>query len=430
MHLIKDLAQYIDKEVTLKGWLNNKRSSGSIAFLELRDGTGFVQCVASKKEIFEDVWNEIEKLTQESSLEVSGIVTKHPKKEDVFELQVKEVKLVSLAVDYPITPKEHGPEFLSDHRHLWLRSKRQWAILRIRDVITFAIHEYLHQEGFTKTDSPIFTPNACEGGATLFGVDYFDLGTAYLSQSGQLYLEATIGSLGRTYDFGPVFRNEKSTTKRHLNEFWMMDAEAAFVEHEGNLAIQEGLIKHIIKKCLEECKVELEVLERDIIPLQKVVDKPFIRLTYSETIKKLNELGSDINYGEDLGNDDEGLLTQNSEVPIFIEKWPKKIKPFYMKINPENSEQVLNDDLIGIEDAGELIGGSQREDDYNLLLERVKAEGLKEEDYAWYLDLRKYGSVPHSGFGVGLERMVMWVSGAKHIRECIPFPRRVNRLKP
>jgi len=430
MYLIKDLAQHVGQEVTLKGWLQNQRSSGSIAFLEIRDGSGFIQAVVSKDEVAADIWGIVEKITQESSLEVTGTVSKHPKKDNEFELQVKEVKLIHLSADYPITKKEHGPEFLSDHRHLWLRSKRQWAILRIRDVITFAIHEYLHQEGFVKTDSPIFTPSACEGGATLFGVEYFDLGTAYLSQSGQLYLEATIGSLGRTYDFGPVFRNEKSTTKRHLNEFWMMDAEAAFVDHEANLQIQEGLIKYVIKKCLEECKVELEVLERDMSPLQKVVDKPFIRLTYEETIKKLNELGSDIKFGEDLGNDDEGMLTKDSEVPVFIQKWPKNIKPFYMKIDPDNPEQVLNDDLIGIEDSGEIIGGSQREDDYDLLLERVKAEGLPEEDYAWYLDLRKYGSVPHSGFGVGLERMVMWVSGAEHIRECIPFPRRVNRLKP
>ena len=427
---INEASQNVGKEIEVKGWLNNKRSSGSIAFLELRDGTGFIQAVAVKNDLEEVIWNEIEKVTQESSLKVLGTITEHPKKPGVFELQVKSTKIVQLSEEYPITKKEHGPEFLLDNRHLWLRSKRQWAILRIRDVIMLAIEEYLHEQNFVRFDSPIFTPNACEGTTTLFAVPYFDLGSAYLSQSGQLYLEAGIGSLGRCYDFGPVFRAEKSTTKRHLTEFWMMDAEAAFVEHNENLSLQEGLVKHIIKSCLEKCKTELEVLERNVEPLQKVVENSFTRYTYDEAIKKLNELGSDIKHGEDLGNDDEGLLTKDSDVPVFIEKWPKSIKPFYMKIDPESDTRVLNDDLIAIEGAGEIIGGSQREDSYELLLERIKHEGLNEEDYSWYLDTRKYGSNPHSGFGIGLERMVMWISGAEHIRECIPSPRRVNRLKP
>ena len=258
---------------------------------------------------------------------------------------------------------------------------------------------------------------------------YFDLGTAYLSQSGQLYIEAAIASVGRCYDFGPVFRAEKSKTKRHLTEFWMMDAEAAFVEHEENLKIQEGLVRYIIRYCLNNCQEELRILERNTEPLEKA-DNPFTRYTYDEAIKKLNELGSDIKYGEDLGNDDEGILTKDSEVPVFIEKWPKSIKPFYMKRDSVNPDLVLNDDLIAIEGAGEIIGGSQREDDYDLLLSRIKAEGLNIEDYQWYLDLRKYGSVPHAGFGIGLERMVRWVTGVEHIRECIPFPRTIGRLKP
>ena len=427
---IKDLSQHVDNEVTLKGWLNNKRSSGKIAFLEIRDGSGYVQAVASTSDVSTEVWEEIEKATQESSLEVVGKVVKHPKQEGVYELQVSSFKLFSLAEEYPISKKDHGPEFLSDNRHLWLRSKRQWAILRVRDVIISAVNEYFHKESFVKFDSPILTPNACEGTTTLFGVPYFDQGEAFLSQSGQLYLEAGIMSLGKCYDFGPVFRAEKSTTKRHLTEFWMMDAEAAFMEHDENVKTQEGLVKYVVSKCLEECGEEFKTLERDLEPLKKVIEKPFTRLTYKETIEKLNELGSDIKFGEDLGNDDEGILTKDSDVPIFIEKWPKNIKPFYMKIDPTDETRVLNNDLIGIEGAGELIGGSQREDDYEILLSRIKEDGLDEKEYEWYTDLRKYGSVPHSGFGLGIERMVMWLSGAEHIRECIPFPRRVNRLKP
>ncbi|MBU1613398.1 asparagine--tRNA ligase [Patescibacteria group bacterium] len=368
-------------------------------------------------------------MTQESSVEVAGKVAKHPKKENVYELQVSEIKILQATVDYPIALKDHGPDFLMDNRHLWLRSKKQWAILRVRDAVTLAINEYLHQENFVRTDSPIFTPTACEGTTTLFPVPYFDLGTAFLAQSGQLYIEAAIMSVGRCYDFGPVFRAEKSKTKRHLTEFWMMDAEAAFVEHDESLKIQEGLVRHIIRYCLENCKEELAILERDVEKL-KNADAPFKRYTYDEAIKKLNELGSDIKYGEDLGNDDEGLLTRDSEVPVFIEKWPKSIKPFYMKRDPENADRVLNDDLIATDGGGEIIGGSQREDDYGLLLERIKAEGLSVEDYQWYLDLRKFGSVPHSGFGFGLERAVRWVAGAEHIRECIPFPRTIGRLKP
>ncbi|MBP7805226.1 MAG: asparagine--tRNA ligase [Candidatus Pacebacteria bacterium] len=427
---IKNLSTSVGQEVTLSGWLGNIRSSGSIAFLELRDGTGFVQAVAAKNAVDENTWKAIESLTLESSLHITGTVSKHPKQEGVFEIQAKTVEVVQVAGEYPIAKKEHGPDFLLEHRHLWLRSRRQWAILRVRDCVETAINEYLHMEQFVRLDSPIFTPNACEGTTTLFPVEYFDEGKAYLSQSGQLYIEAAIASVGKCYDFGPVFRAEKSVTKRHLTEFWMMDAEAAFADHEQNLKTQEGLVKHIIKKCLAECQEELKVLERDTAKLQAVVDKPFTRYTYDEAIVKLNQMGSDIKHGEDLGNDDEGLLTKDSEVPVFIEKWPKTIKPFYMKIDPTNENRVFNDDLIATEGAGEIIGGSQREDNYDLLLERIRAEGLPEKEYEWYLDLRKYGAVPHAGFGMGVERMVRWVSGVEHIRECIPFPRLVNRLRP
>lgn len=427
--LSRNLDKFVGQQVAIQGWLYNKRSSGSIAFLEIRDGYGWLNAVVSKEQVSEEIWSAVEQLTQESSLSVEGVVSKHPKKQNHFEIQVTTIKIVQLAEEYPISKKEHGPDFLMDQRHLWLRSKRQWAILHIRDAVIHAINEYLHKEGFIKVDSPIFTPNACEGTTTLFPVPYFDLGTAYLSQSGQLYIEAAIASVGRCYDFGPVFRAEKSKTKRHLTEFWMMDAEAAFVEHEENLQIQEGLVRYILRYCLESCQEELAILERDIEKL-KQADNPFVRYTYDQAIKKLHELGSDIKHGEDLGNDDEGLLTKDSPVPIFIEKWPKNIKPFYMKRDAQNENVVLNDDLIATEGAGELIGGSQREDDINLLLQRIKDEGLNIDDYQWYLDLRRYGSVPHSGFGIGLERAVRWITGVEHIRECIPFPRTIGRLKP
>ena len=427
---IKDIANFVGQEVEIKGWLYNKRSSGSIAFLELRDGTGFAQGVVAKDSVSETVWKNAESLTQESSLIVKGSVSKHPKKAGVYELQIIDIKVAQIAQEYPITKKEHGPEFLLDNRHLWLRSKRQWAIQRARDVVIQAIYDYFHNTGFIKIDTPIITPNACEGATTLFGIDYFDEGRVFLSQSGQLYLEAAIMSVGRGFDFGPTFRAEKSKTKRHLAEFWMMDAEAAFVEHSENMDIQEAMIKFIVTACLSKCREELLILERNPAPLQKLLDLPFTRLTYTEAIDKLRSLGSDIKFGEDLGNDDEGLLTQDSAVPVFIHKWPKFIKPFYMKQDPDNKDLVLNDDLIGIEGAGEMIGGSQREDDYNILKAKIDAEGLKGLEYQWYLDLRKYGSVPHSGFGLGLERAVGWICGVQHIRETIPFPRLINRVRP
>ncbi|MCX6779136.1 MAG: asparagine--tRNA ligase [Candidatus Magasanikbacteria bacterium] len=427
--LVKDLNKLVNKEAEIKGWVFNLRSSGSLYFLQIRDGSGFVQAIVNKESVASEVWEQCQKITLETSVVLQGVVTEHPKKIGEYELQVTGLKLIHIAEEYPIGKKEHGPDFLMEWRHLWLRSPKQWAILRVRDAIILAINEFLHQQNFIKVDSPVFTPNACEGTTTLFAVPYFDLGNAFLSQSGQLYIEAAISSVGRCYDFGPVFRAEKSKTKRHLTEFWMMDAEGAFIEHEENLRLQEDLVRYIIRYCLTNCQKELAILERDTQKLQQA-DAPFVRLSYDVAIKKLKELGSDIQYGDDLGNDDEGLLTKDSAVPVFIEKWPKSIKPFYMKRDSSNPDLVLNDDLIATEGAGELIGGSQREDDYNLLLERIKAEGLKVEDYEWYLDMRKYGSVPHSGFGIGLERTVRWITGVEHIRECIPFPRMITRLKP
>lgn len=427
---ISEMKEFVGKDVMIQGWLYNFRSSGSLKFLQVRDGSGFIQAVLVKDEVAEDVWNASEGISLECSMRLSGEVSEHPKKPGVYELQVRGVEIVGGSEEFPIGKKEHGPDFLLSQRHLWVRSQSQWAILRLRDRIMMAMHEYLHQEGFIKTDSPIFTPNACEGTTDLFAVDYFDQGEAYLSQSGQLYLEAMIASVGRCYDFGPVFRAEKSVTRRHLTEFWMMDAEAAFVEHDENMDIQEGLVKYVVAQCLEHCGKEFEILERDVEPLKKIVEMPFTRLTYDEAIKVLHENGSDIEHGEDLGNDDEGLLTRNSDVPVFIHKWPKEIKPFYMKVDPENPSLALNSDLIATEGGGEIAGGSERAVDYESLREKIKEEGLNLDDFEWYLDARKYGSVPHSGFGFGLERLVRWISGTKHIRECIPFPRMVNRVRP
>lgn len=427
---ISQAGDHVNKEVTIQGWMYNKRGGKGIYFLQLRDGSGFMQGIVVENETDAETFKKAEKLTMESSCKITGEITAHPKYDGVFELQVSSIEIVNLCEDeYPISKKEHGPDFLLDNRHLWLRSPKQWAIQRVRDTVIQAVYDFFHQNGYIKIDTPIITKNACEGATTLFQMEYFDEGTAYLSQSGQLYLEAAIMSVGRGFDFGPTFRAEKSKTRRHLTEFWMMDAEAAFMEHYESMEEQENLITFIVTRCLEKCGKELEILERDTTPLKKI-KPPFIRLTYTETIKKLNELGSDIKFGDDLGNDDEELLTKNSEVPVFVNKWPKEMKPFYMKTDPENSDIVLNNDLIATENGGEIIGGSQREDDYKTLKSSIEKEGLTGPEYQWYLDLRKYGSVPHSGYGLGIERVTRWICGVHHIRETIPFPRTIGRIRP
>ncbi|HBZ36438.1 MAG TPA: asparagine--tRNA ligase [Candidatus Veblenbacteria bacterium] len=422
-----ELVKHEGQEVTLKGWVANLRSSGKIWFLEFRDGAGFVQVIVDAAEVDKDSLKTVEVLTIESSAIITGTVAKHPKK-DEYEIKAKSVKLVAPSPEYPIGKKEHGPDFLLDNRHLWLRSSRQWAIQRIRNTIINTIYSHLNNNGFIKIDAPILTPTSCEGTTTLFSIDYFGE-PAYLTQSGQLYIEAAIFSHGRVFDFGPVFRAEKSKTRRHLTEFWMMDAEAAFVEHEENLKIQENLIATIVKAVLVNNKKELEILERDTTILQRVAP-PFYRLTHKEAIAKLRERGSDIKDMDDLGADDETLLTELYDKPIFVEKYPAAVKAFYMKRDPADPKRVLNADLLAPEGYGEIIGGSQREDDYDALLARMKEEKLNIADFQWYLDLRKYGSVPHSGFGVGLERLVAWICGLKHVRESIPFPRLLNRLRP
>ncbi len=426
---IKDIANYKDREVLLKGWVYNFRSSGSIAFLQFRDGSGFIQAIVSKDDVPLEVWENVGKITMESSVELSGRVSQHPKKEDVFELQVSDIKILQIAEEYPISKKEHGPDFLLDNRHLWLRSPKQWAIQRVRNTIINATYEYFNANAFIKIDSPILTPTSCEGTTELFEINYFDEQKAYLSQTGQLYIEAAIMSHGRVFDFGPVFRAEKSKTRRHLTEFWMMDAEAAFVDHKENMKMQEELVSYIVKTVLERNKKELEILERDIEALKKV-KAPFYRMTHKEAVAKLREMGSDIKEDEDLGADDETMLTEKYDKPIFVEKYPAKIKAFYMKPDPEDASRVLCADLLAPEGFGEVIGGSQRIDDYDLLLKKLKEFNLPVEPFQWYLDLRKYGSVEHSGFGFGLERLTGWICGVRHVRETIPFPRMINRLNP
>lgn len=427
---IANLKHHVGEEVTIRGWMFNKRGNGKLYFLQLRDGSGITQGVVVASEVDPATAENAEKLTAESSVKVTGVVNKHPKQEGVYELGVKKIDIVHLNADeYPISKKDHGIDFLLDNRHLWLRSSKQWAIQRVRNTIINATYEYLNHSGFIKIDAPILTPNACEGTTELFEINYFDEGKAYLSQSGQLYIEAAIYSVGKCFDFGPVFRAEKSKTRRHLTEFWMMDAEAAFAEHEDNIKTQEELVCHIVKKVLEDNLTELAILERNIEPLKKI-QAPFIRKTHEEVVKELREMGSDIEPNHDLGGDDETMLTQKYDKPIFVEKYPAEVKAFYMKRDPKDPARVLCADLLAPEGYGEIIGGSQREDDYDTLLKRIEGHKLPVKEFQWYLDLRKFGSVPHSGFGYGLERLVTWICGLEHIRSSIPFPRTIYRLTP
>ena len=428
--LVRDIAKYSGQEVLLKGWCHNFRSSGSIFFLQFRDGSGRLQAVISKKEVSEETWNACQSLSIEASVEIEGLVKAEPRSPSGFEIGAKAVRVVALPTEeFPIGKKEHGPEFLMDMRHLWLRSSRQEAVMRVRDEIAFAMREFMKDRGFTLTDSPIFTPNAVEGTTDLFEVKYFD-DKAYLSQSGQLYLEATSAALGKTYCFGPTFRSEKSKTRRHLTEFWMLEAEAAYMDYEQNMQLQEDMVVHVVKKVLANRREDLKTLERDAAPLEKVAEGGFPRITHAEAVAKLRELGSDIKEGDDLGADDETLLTQQYDKPIFVHHYPVEIKAFYMKPDPSDPTRVLNDDMLAPEGYGEIIGGSQRIDDLALLEQRIKDHGLPKEAFEWYLDIRRYGSVPHSGFGIGLERTVAWICKLPHVRETIPFARLLNRLKP
>lgn len=426
---INNVATYEGQEVTIGAWLENKRSSGRIVFLQLRDGTGFMQAVVVKNDVSEETFQLARGMGQETSMYITGKIVKDDRSHFGYEMQVSHIEVIQESVDYPITPKEHGIEFLMDHRHLWLRSRRQHAIMKIRNELIKATYEYFYNNGFVKVDPPILTAASAEGTTELFHTKYFDE-DAYLSQSGQLYLEAAAMALGRVFSFGPTFRAEKSHTRRHLIEFWMIEPEMAFVEHEESLQIQEEYVRYIVTSVLENCQLELNILERNTTLLE-AVKEPFARMTYDDAIEWLQGEGfTDIKWGDDFSARHETAIADHFQKPVFILHYPAEIKAFYMKPVPNRPEVVLCADLIAPEGYGEIIGGSQRIDDLQLMKQRYEEHNLSGPAYEWYLELRKYGSVPHSGFGLGFERTVAWLAGVAHVRETIPFPRLLNRLYP
>jgi asparaginyl-tRNA synthetase len=425
---ISELPQHVGQAVAVSGWVVTTRSSGKIAFVVLRDGTGHVQGVLVKAEVAPEVWERFAQLTQESCVALEGTVREDKRSPSGVELTVTGVTILGPSVDFPITPKEHGTAFLMERRHLWLRSRRQVAIARVRHEVVQAIREFFYQNGFVNVDTPILSGSIGESAGTLFETEYFDLGTAYLAQTGQLYLEAACAALGKVYCFGPTFRAEKSKTRRHLTEFWMVEPEVAFNDTHANMRLQEEFVSYIVARVLERRKAELVELERDTKALETVV-APFHRISYTDAVAKLQAMGSEIAWGRDLNAEDEQRLTEGLDRPLFVMNYPKEAKAFYMKENPDDPRTVLCDDCLA-PGLGEIIGGSQREDDHDKLLARIRHEGLPEESYGWYLDLRKYGTFVHAGFGLGLERTVQWITGSPHIREMIAFPRMLYRLYP
>ena len=426
---IEDLAKHVGEEVTLQGWLYNKRSSGKIKFPVMRDGTGIVQGVMVKGSVSDEVFGRFDALTQETSMRMTGKVRKEDRAPGGYELDVTDIQIIHLAKEYPITPKEHGVEFLMDRRHLWLRSSRQHAILRIRHEVIRAIREFFDSRGFLLLDAPIFTPAACEGTSTLFETSYFDLGKAYLTQSGQLYGEAGAMAFGKVYVFGPTFRAEKSKTRRHLTEFWMVEPEVAFNDLNDNMDLAEAFLEHIVQSVLKNRMPELKTLERNIKFLENV-KRPLPRITYDEAVQILHKKGVEFVWGNDLGGTDETVVSEEFDRPVMVHRYPAEVKAFYMKRDPQNPNVALAVDVLAPEGYGEIIGGSQREDDYDVLLARIKEHNLPQEAFEWYLDLRRFGSVPHSGFGLGVERTVSWICGLDHLREAIPFARMIYRLTP
>jgi asparaginyl-tRNA synthetase len=425
---VEDVARHAGEEVTLRGWLYHRRSSGKLHFLLVRDGTGTIQCVMFVKDVPADVFERAAHVPQESSVEVTGTVRADTRSPLGFELAVRELRVVHEAQDYPITPKEHGTAFLLDHRHLWLRSSRQHAIMRVRSSVVRACRDYFDRRGFTLLDAPIFTPAACEGTTTLFAVDYF--GTpAYLTQSGQLYMEAGAAAFGKVYCFGPTFRAEKSKTRRHLTEFWMIEPEVAFADLDDDMALAEDFLVEVVGRVVEERRTELAALERDVTPLLRV-QKPFPRVSYEQALALLAADGKPLAFGDDFGGDEETVLSQRFDRPVMVHRYPAPSKAFYMKADPADPRLALCVDVLAPEGYGEIIGGGQREDDLATLERRIAEHALPAEAFGWYLDLRRYGSVPHAGFGMGIERMVAWLCGLHHVRETIPFPRMLERLTP
>ena len=425
---VVDIGRYEGQEVVLRGWLYNKRSSGKLHFMQLRDGSGVVQCVVFKGDVEAELFERCNHLPQESSLVVRGQVRREARSPIGYEVGVRDLEVVQEAEPYPITPKEHGVSFLLDHRHLWLRSMRPGAILKIRSEICKACRDFMEERDFVLVDAPIFTPAACEGTSTLFETAYFD-DTAYLTQSGQLYMEAAAMALGKVYCFGPTFRAEKSKTRRHLTEFWMIEPEMAYCDLEGAMALAEDMVLYVIDRVLDRRGEELKLLDRDTAKLEQV-SRPFPRITYDAAIERLAALGSNIAWGSDLGGDDETLLASEFESPVFVHRYPSAVKAFYMKEDAQDLRLALCMDLLAPEGYGEIIGGGQREDDLAVLQHKIATHQLPQEAFSWYLDLRRYGSVEHAGFGMGIERVVAWLCGLQHVRETIPFPRMMQRLYP
>lgn len=426
---INELSNYVGREIPIKGWVYNKRSSGKVKFIVLRDGTGLLQCVIFKGNVSEDIFNIADRVGQESSIEIFGRVKEESRAPGSYELEVADLKIISESNNYPITPKEHGVEFLMDNRHLWLRSSRQTAILKIRHRIAKAIRDFFDNKGFVLFDAPILTPAACEGTSTLFETDYFELGKAYLTQSGQLYAEAGALALGKVYTFGPTFRAEKSKTRRHLTEFWMVEPEVAFADLDDNMDLAEEFLEYIVQTVLTERAEELKILERDTTRLQSV-KRPFPRISYDDACDILKKNNVQFEYGNDFGGGDETIISSEFDRPVMVHRYPAEVKAFYMKRDPENPKFALAVDVLAPEGYGEIIGGSQREDNLELLLSRIKEHNLPQSAFEWYLDLRRYGSVPHSGFGLGLERTVSWICGLEHVRETVPFARMIYRNTP
>ncbi|MBI2955299.1 MAG: asparagine--tRNA ligase [Chloroflexi bacterium] len=425
---IKDIGQHEGKEVTLRGWVQNKRSSGKVQFVLIRDGSGVIQGVVFKGDVTPETFALADSLTQESSIVATGTVRKDERAPGGYEISLNDLKLVNKAIEYPISPKEHGVDFLMSHRHLWLRSSRQHAVLAIRAEIIRACRDFLDERGFILVDAPILTPAACEGTTTLFETDYFG-DRAFLSQSGQLYMEAAAMAFGRVYCFGPTFRAEKSKTRRHLMEFWMIEPEMAFADLDEDMRVQEEFVSYVVQRVLDKREKELAVLERDTTRLKRV-EPPFPRISYDEAVEILHRHGSEMKWGTDLGGGDETILAEQFEKPVFVHRYPSQCKAFYMKPDPDRPEVALCADLLAPEGYGEIIGGGQRIDDLALLEERLAEHSLPAEAYGWYLDLRRYGSVPHAGFGMGIERTVAWICGLDHVRETIPFARMLYRMYP
>lgn len=425
---ISDIKNHLEQDVQINGWVYNKTHKGKLVFLMVRDGTGVIQAVIFKNDVPEEIFEKCKLITQESSVQVIGKAVADNRAKGGAELQVKEIKIVHEAEEYPISPKEHGTDFLMDHRHLWLRSSRQHAILKVRHEIIKSCRNYFDNLGFTLIDAPIFTPAACEGTSTLFETDYFDT-KAYLTQSGQLYMEAGAMAFGKVYCFGPTFRAEKSKTRRHLTEFWMIEPEMAYCDLNLDMDYAEGLVEYIVHQVLENRKDELEILERDIAPLLKI-QRPFPRIHYDDAVKMIKEENAEFPDGDDFGGADETIISGKFDKPVMVTHYPKDIKAFYMKEDPHQTDRALCVDMLAPEGYGEIIGGGQREDNYDILIKKIKQHNLPEESFKWYLDLRQYGSVPHAGFGMGIERTVSWICGLNHVRETIPFPRTIYRLYP